>query len=96
MQNKELAEAAIRTARSFRTILPMLIGVVLLVALAITAIPGRYYSMVFTGNVILDPVIGSAAGSIAAGNPINSYVIGGELINNGVSLAGVAAFIIAA
>ena len=42
-----------------------------------------------------DLVSGAFCGSILAGNPVNSYVIGGELITNGVSLFAVTAFIMA-
>ena len=41
-----------------------------------------------------DTVIGSAIGSIAAGNPIMSYIIGGELMKEGVSLFAITAFIV--
>ena len=95
MEPEELKEALVKTTQNFRKMLPMLVGVVLLVGLAITAIPGSTFTRIFTGNSMVDSVIGSAAGSIAAGNPINSYVIGGELLQNGVSLVAVAAFIIA-
>ena len=49
----------------------------------------------FSGNAVLDSFLGAVAGSIAAGNPINSYVIGGELLINGVSLMAIGAFIFA-
>jgi uncharacterized membrane protein YraQ (UPF0718 family) len=95
MNKAEMGEALAKTVRNFRSIMPMLIGMVLLVSLAITAIPESYYSSIFTGNPLVDPVLGSVAGSIAAGNPVTSYIIGGELLRNGVSLIAVAAFIIA-
>ena len=44
---------------------------------------------------MLDILCGAGFGSILAGNPINSYVIGGELLEHGVSLFAVTAFIIA-
>ena len=43
----------------------------------------------------MDPFIGGAIGSILAGNPIESYVLGGEFIKQGVSLMAVTAFLVA-
>ena len=43
----------------------------------------------------MDSFIGSAVGSILAGNPITSYIIGGELLVQGISLTAVTAFIVA-
>lgn len=93
--NSEVRDSLRKTANSFKMTMPMLIGVMLIISLAITAIPESFYSQVFSGNLFLDPLVGAIVGSIAAGNPINSYVIGGELLQSGVSLIAVAAFLIA-
>ena len=50
---------------------------------------------VFTGEPFRDTLIGSILGSILTGNPITSYIIGGELLKDGVSLSAVTAFIVA-
>jgi hypothetical protein len=55
----------------------------------------NYYTTVFTDNYFLDPIIGAIIGSISFGIPIISYVTGEELLNNGVSLLAVTAFILA-
>ena len=95
MEIKTEAEESFRkTWNSIRQVMPILLGVMLLIALAITVIPVSLYSQIFSGSFLLDPLIGAAVGSIAAGNPINSYVIGGELLQNGVSLLAVSAFLI--
>jgi len=90
--------ALIYTARSaakqFINILPILIGVVLLIGLFNTFITKDILTSVFSGNMILDTLRGALFGSILAGNPINSYIIGGELLNYGISLFAVTAFII--
>jgi len=65
------------------------------VSLVNSFVPQELFTRVFTGNAILDPFIGAVFGSAAAGNPITSYVIGGELLGNGVSLLAVVAFIVA-
>ena len=84
-----------KTASSFARVFPVLIGVMLLVSLMLVLVPPSVYGAVFSGDEIFDPLIGAAIGSIAAGNPITSYIVGGELIYQGVSLLAVTAFIAA-
>lgn len=91
----KVKESFIKTLKSFKQIIPMILGVVALVALFITAVPKSFYSIIFTGNKIIDPLLGATLGSIAIGQPITSYIIGGELLNHGVSLIAVIAFILA-
>ena len=74
--------------------LPILLGVLLLIGLITTLVPKAFFARVFTGNRVLDPLIGAVFGSAAAGSPLTSYVIGGELLNNGISLVAVLAFIV--
>ena len=62
--------------------------------LAITAIPKEFYAAVFSGNKFLDPLIGAVLGSVLGGNPITSYILGGELLKQGVSLLAVIAFLL--
>lgn len=95
MNGNKLKKAVADTFLSFRTSLPILIGVVLLLGISEVIVPSSYYSNVFTGNSILDPVIGATFGSWFAGNPITGYIIGGEFLNQGVSVMAVAAFLIA-
>ena len=83
-----------QTAGLFRTVIPMLCGILLLISLLHQYLSGHYRQW-FTGNYILDPLIGAVAGSISFGIPITSYVAGGELLSAGVSLLAVTAFIMA-
>jgi hypothetical protein len=87
-------ESARRTLRSFSQMLPVLLGVLLLISLVNAAVPPATYAALFTGNALIDPVLGAAFGSIAVGNPITSYIIGGELIAVHISLTAVTAFIL--
>jgi len=95
LRNNHTKQAAIKTINSFKQTFPILIGVLLFVALIITAIPKSFYTKIFTGNTITDPLIGAIFGSIVAGNPLTSYVIGGELLKQGISLIAITAFILA-
>ncbi|MGM0482542.1 MAG: permease [Patescibacteria group bacterium] len=87
--------AFLRTLKSFGQFLPIVLGSIMLVSIMMTLIPKELYTRVFTGNELVDSFLGSAIGSIAMGNPIVSYIIGGELLEQGVSLVAVTAFIVA-
>jgi len=86
--------SARKTGRSFLQILPVLLGVLLLLSLISAAVPPEVYGDIFTGNGVIDPFLGALFGSVAGGNPITSYIIGGELLSVNVSLAAVTAFIL--
>jgi predicted Fe-Mo cluster-binding NifX family protein len=89
-----LIHATISAGRQFVNLLPILIGVVLLIGLFNAFVAEAWLTSVFSGNRALDTLWGACFGSIFAGNPINSYVIGGELLKYGVSLFAVTAFIV--
>jgi predicted Fe-Mo cluster-binding NifX family protein len=89
-----LLQAARSSANQFVAMLPVLIGVVLLIGLFNAFISQELLASVFSGNPVLDTLRGACLGSILAGNPINSYVIGGELLKHGVSLFAVTALMI--
>jgi predicted Fe-Mo cluster-binding NifX family protein len=89
-----ITSALRRSGNQFATMLPILIGVVLLIGLFNALVPAESLASLFSGNAILDTLWGACSGSILAGNPINSYVIGGELLKRGVSLFAVTALII--
>jgi hypothetical protein len=87
-------QAFLNTTRAFKKSLPILMGVLMVLALADTLIPKQTYRLIFSGNWLLDPLIGAALGSISGGNPLTSYVIGGELRQEGVSMLAITAFIV--
>jgi len=93
MSNYQMALS--KTFTVFKRTLPTLIGIILLMSLINVLIPKNYYTKVFFGNYIIDPILGAIFGSISAGNVINSYVIGGELLKEGVSMLAVVAFLTA-
>jgi predicted Fe-Mo cluster-binding NifX family protein len=81
-----LVHATRSSANQFIVLLPTLVGVVLLVGLFNALVSKDLLASVFSGNLALDTLWGACFGSILAGNPINSYVIAGELLKYGVSL----------
>jgi predicted Fe-Mo cluster-binding NifX family protein len=76
-------------------LLPIFVGVVLLIGLFNAFISKDLLSSIFSENALLDTLFGTGPGGILAGNFLNSYVIGGELLEQGVSLYAVTAFIAA-
>ncbi len=82
------------TYNNLKNTLPILLAIILLIAFIISAIPSDFYNKIFTGNSIVDSFIGALVGSIAAGNPVNSYVIGVELLKQNVGLVAVTSFVV--
>jgi len=83
-----------RSGNQFASMLPIFLGVVLLIGLLNTFVSRNFLAALFSGNPVLDTFLGAFFGSILAGNAINSYVIGGELLQYGISLFTVTALII--
>lgn len=80
-----------QSLNNFKAMLPILIGVLLLVNLLNNSFQDIYFK-IFTGNYITDSLIGALAGSISFGIPITSYIIGGELLDQGINLLAITAF----
>ena len=98
-ENKEkpirtLLYPVIRTARQFASIIPVLIGVVLLIGLFQAFVSKEILFSLFIGKRLPDALTGSIFGSLFAGNPINSYVIANALLKMEVSLHAVTALIV--
>jgi len=73
---------------------PILIGIVFSIGLFNTFVPPNTVKKIFSGNIFTDTLIGSIAGSVVAGNPINSYILGKQLLADGVSLNAIIAFLV--
>ncbi len=94
-KQKNLMTSFYKSFKSFGASLPVLIGVVLLLGLFRVNVSPQLISSIFKGDFFRDVIIGSIFGSISAGNPITSYIIGAELLKEGVSLFAVTAFLVA-
>lgn len=88
-------EAAKKGLHQFCAMLPWLIGVVLLLGLFQAFIPQEKLLSLFANAPFLDALWGATLGSVLAGNPVNSYVIGQSMLKAGVSLAGALALMMA-
>ncbi|WP_228711642.1 permease [Arcobacter arenosus] len=74
--------------------LPILFAIILLLGLFDTYITNEILISLFTSNYFFDTVIGTSMGAVLTGNPMISYILGGELTTAGVSLFAVTAFIL--
>ena len=94
MKKKSFLSTVLKTIKGFTLTLPIIIGVILCIGLFNTFVSVEIIHKIFSGNIIFDTFIGSVVGSITAGNPINSYIIGEQLLADGVSLYTIIAFLI--
>jgi len=92
--NKEinLKKAIFKSVDTMKGSLPIMFSILLLINL-FNLFGKDYYSKIFSGNLISDSFIGAIAGSFSFGIPITSYIVGGELLKEGISLIAITAFI---
>jgi uncharacterized membrane protein YraQ (UPF0718 family) len=89
-----LTASARQTLFMTASLLPILIGVVLLTGLLLEFLPAETMAEWFGRSDVLDAFVGALAGGVASGHPLTSYVLGGELLERGLSLIAVTAFLI--
>ncbi len=94
MQKEHLQASLRKTTRTFINLLPIIIGMLLLTSLVVTMFPEKLSAGLFGSSDVLDALIGTFIGSVAAGHPLTSYLLGGEFLKSGVSLFAVTAFIV--
>jgi len=95
MNKVKVKQSAVKAFKSIWNSSLLLLSIIMLIALFNSFIPKSFYSKIFTGNPLIDSIIGAVVGSVLAGNPITSYIIGGELLKQGISLIAIIAFIVA-
>ena len=95
MDLKKIKKANKSALQGIIGVIPVILGVLLLVSIITVLIPSSFYKNLFTGNVLLDSLLGDFIGSLMLGNPITAYVLGSEFMANGVSLVAVTAFMVA-
>jgi hypothetical protein len=83
-----------QTINNFKIAIPVMLGIFMLLSL-ISPFIKKHNTDIFTGNFILDPLMGALMGSASFGIPITSYITGGELLNSGINLMAVTAFMLA-
>ncbi len=83
-----------KTGKMLLRVLPNIFAVVLLSGLIMEFVPMNRLSEFLGGGFFTDGLIGAGIGSISIGNPLVSYVLGGELLDQGVSLMAVTALLV--
>lgn len=87
-------QAAARTAISFASTFPIVLGVLGLATLLSALAPPQSLARLLPMESTFGPLFGAIVGSVAAGHPITSYVLAGELMSAGASLATVTALVV--
>ena len=90
----KLAIAVKKSSKGLSKMLPIIAGVVLLVGVIKTVTPTSLYTGLFQKNILVDSLIGASLGSFLTGNAATSYIIGGELMDKGIDLFPVTAFLV--
>ena len=90
---KVVANAVRSAFNQIKGLLPVMTGVIFSVGLFCAFISEDLLASLFTGSPWWDSLWGASIGSVFAGNPVNSYIIGGQLLESGISLVAVTAFI---
>lgn len=93
-QASKAAQAAWQTAAIFVRTIPIVLGVLALACLVTAAVPAERISEVLPMESVLGPVLGAAVGGVAAGHPLTSYILAGELSAAGAGLATITALIV--
>lgn len=86
-------QALQKALRGITKAVPVILTVVLLISLIKTYLPAGSVVKFFGFSELTDTLIGALFGSILAGNSINSYIIGSELLEKGAPLIAVTAFL---
>ncbi len=93
-KKKSLLLSLLQAAKNFAQALPMIVGIMLLLGLFQSYVSQEHLAALFSGNPFTDTLTASLIGSISGGQVINSYIIGGELLDKGISLFAVTAFLL--
>ena len=83
-----------KTGKMFFRVLPNIFAVVLLSGLIMEFVPLDRLSGYLGGGFFSDGLVGAGIGSISIGNPLVSYVLGGALLEQGISLMAVTALLV--
>ncbi len=83
-----------KTGNMLLRVFPNIFAVVLLSGLIMEFVPMERLSTFLGGGFLADGLIGAGIGSISIGNPLVSYVLGGELLDQGISLMAVTALLV--
>ena len=93
-RSSKTMQAAKQTAVTFVKTVPVVLGVLALASLLTAAVSAQKISDTLPMEGFFGPGFGAVVGSVAAGHPVTSYVLAGELSAAGASLATITALIV--
>lgn len=89
-----MKDALEKTLNNFKQIFLIILGVMFLTGLTTVSIPKTFYTNILGEDNFFGFLLSALLGSISSGNAITSYVLGGEFLDQGVSLFVVTIFIL--
>jgi uncharacterized membrane protein YraQ (UPF0718 family) len=84
-----------KSSRGILYMFPIIIGILGLSSLLINYLNPEDVKQLFTGDRLWDTLSATIVGSLMLGNAFVSYILGGELIDAGVSMYAITAFLLA-
>lgn len=93
--DSRIKQAFNKALKSLYSIAPMLLATIGVVGLFQTFVSPETLRSLFSGNIAGDTFVGTLTGGVSVGQPVISYIIGGELLSEGISLYAITAFILA-
>lgn len=84
-----------KTLKAFFMTIPIMLGMIVLIGFFQSIVTQENIINIFNSNIFANTFIAASIGSVAAGNPATSYVIGGEMLNLGVDISAIVAFLVA-
>ncbi len=82
------------TTKSFLTLFPVVLGMLLFTSLVMSAFPDLITPRLFRGGILLDTLLGATLGGLAEGHPSIGYILGSGFLDAGVGLEAVTALIV--
>ena len=93
-EKNNIKEAFNKSLKGFLSMLPMLLAILLLLGIFDVYITKDILLSFFFFFYFVYTITGTLLGGVLTGNPMISYILGGELTDAGVSLYAVTAFIL--
>ncbi len=91
----KFADAIKKSALNIFRMSPMILGILGLAALLTNYVQIEDIRHIFTGDKLPDTLKGTFVGSLMLGNAVISYILGGELLQKGISYYAITAFLLA-
>ena len=93
-EKNNIKDAFNKSLKGFLSMFPMLLAILLLLGIFDVYITKDILLSFFISDNFVNTITGTLLGGVLTGNPMISYILGGELTDAGVSLYAVTAFIL--